>query len=273
MKTTRTSTLTILAACALLQSAAFSHGGTKDVKLHVSDRWKECSFQLDPSLTQEAWRQFTQEGGLVAYFRPLVSAKPMGAGNYEISVTQWQTAIDDTDPAWNDTFVHPDSTHWLYEGSGLAFPGLTMRAGITDRIDVGVYFTKNFRANYGFWGAQVQYNVLHDLDTKLDASVRGSFVALFGPEDLGMNVVGLDFLASKEFSVWSDWVTIAPYAGVSTYLVNAHETTDAVNLKSEHVTGSQAMVGVVAQVSLARISVEYNLAKVNTLSFKVGVGF
>jgi hypothetical protein len=35
-------------------------------KLHVNPRWKECSFQIDPSLTQAAWRQFTREAGLVA---------------------------------------------------------------------------------------------------------------------------------------------------------------------------------------------------------------
>ena len=46
----------------------------------------------------------------------------MGRGKFEVSVLQWQTDIDDHDAAWNDTFVHPDSVHWLFEGSGPQVP-------------------------------------------------------------------------------------------------------------------------------------------------------
>lgn len=254
-------------------STVFAHGGSKHIKLHVNPRWSECSFQIDPALTQQAFRQFAEEGGLVTYFRPLIDARPMGAGNFEFSILQWQTGINDADAAWNDTFVHPDSTHWLYEGSGLAFPGLSFRAGITDQVDVGVYFTKNPGANYGFVGGQVQYNVFNSVEDEMAASVRGSFVSLFGPEDVGMWVAGLDLVASKRYEVWSGRIALSPYAGVSTYLSSAHETTAVVDLKDERVMGAQAMVGAVAEISVIRLSAEYNVARVNSLSFKVGVAF
>src|SRR5207247_7521546 len=106
--------------------AAAQSGGTP--RLHVNSRWKECSFQLDPSLTQAAWRQFTEEAGLVVYFRPLSDARPMGTGHFEISALKWKTGIDDANAAWNDTFVHPDSTHYLFEGSGQELTGLMLRA-------------------------------------------------------------------------------------------------------------------------------------------------
>ena len=129
-------------------SVAQDHHAT----LHVNPRWEECSFQLDPSLTQEAWNEFTKEAGLVAYFRPLIDAKPMGARHFEVSVLQWQTAFDDSKPAWNDTFVHPDSVHWLKETERLAFPGLTARVGITDKLDAAIYLTKNlWRELWIFW--------------------------------------------------------------------------------------------------------------------------
>ena len=64
--------------------------------------------------------------------------------------------IDDADAAWNDTFVHPDSAHYLFEGSRLKFPGLMLRGGVSAETDVGLYVTKNPNANYGFVGAQVQ---------------------------------------------------------------------------------------------------------------------
>jgi hypothetical protein len=187
-----------------------------DTELHINPRWKECSFQLDPSLTQTAWHQFAKEAGLVAYFRPLTDAKPMGSKNFEISILQWQTKFDDTDPAWNDTFVHPDSVHWLKEGSRLPFPGLTARVGITDKLDAGVYITKSVGANYGFWGAQLQYNLVNDLEKKWSASARTTFSSMYGPEDLKLNIYGVDFIASKEFPLHYSWASIAPYAGVST---------------------------------------------------------
>jgi hypothetical protein len=273
MKNTTITAIAAALAFTLVQSTAVSHGDSKNVKLHVNPKWKQCSFQLDPSLTQEAWHQFTAEAGLVTYFRSLTDATPMGQGSFEVSVLNWQTKIDDTDPAWNDTFVHPDSTHWLLEGSSLAFPGLMFRAGITNRIDVGAYFTKAPGANYGFWGGQLQYNVVNDLEKTWAASVRLSLVSMYGPDDFKFTVYGLDFLASKEYALIGDWLSISPYAGVSAYLANSHETTAAVNLSDEHVLGAQSMVGAVTQISIARLAVEYSVAKVNSLSFKLGVGF
>ncbi len=261
----------------LLTVSAFysvaSLASAQNVKLHVNPKWEECSFQLDPSLTQKAWHQFTQEAGLVAYFRPLTDAKPMGVGHYELSLLQWETKIDGNTEAWNNTFVHPDSTHWLVEGPRLSFPGLTFRTGITKKMDVGVYWTVRPGANYGFAGGQVQYNIVNDLVKDFAISTRASFVSMYGPKDLGLTVYGLDLLASKKYAVFSDKTSISPYAGFSTYLSHAHETTTAVNLKDENVAGVRGMIGAVAQISLARLAVEYNFAKVNSFSFKVGVVF
>jgi hypothetical protein len=240
--------------------------------LHVSTRWKECSIQLDRALTQASWRQFTQEAGLVAYFRPLSDAKPLGKGKFEVSLLQWQTNIDDHDAAWNDTFVHPDSTHWLFEdSSGLKFPGLMARAGVSSRTDVGLYLTKNPNANYGFVGGQVQQNLLGKATGPWAAATRLSFTTLYGPEDVDLTVVGWDLLASREMAL-TRWATVSPYAGVSSYFSLSHEKSALVDLHDERLGGSQAMVGAEVHVSAARIAIEYNVAKVNSISMKVGFG-
>lgn len=253
-----------------LSPATLFAQSTSQPKLHINPRWKECSFQLDPSLTQSAWRQFTQEAGLVAYFRPLADAAPMGRGRFELSMVQWQTGINDSDAAWNDTFVHPDSTHWLFEGDGLKFPGLMARAGVTDRTDAGVYLTKSPGANYGFYGGQVQHNFFSDAKSNWAGSARVSFVSMYGPADLDFSVYGLDVLASKKYAV-AKWASVSPYAGASTYLSRSHEKTAAVNLKDENVLGVQANVGAVAHISMATVGVEYSVARVPTFSLKVGV--
>jgi hypothetical protein len=246
-----------------------SHGGPQPT-LHVNPRWKECSFQLDPSLTQAAWRQFTEEAGLVVYFRPLADARPMGRGNFELSMLKWKTGIDDADAAWNDTFVHPDSTHYLFEGSGQEIPGLMLRAGVSGSTDIGVYFTKSPGANYGFVGGQVQYSLMPST-SKYAVATRASFVSMYGPEDLNFAVLGLDLLASRTFAV-TRWVAVSPYALVSSYLAGAHEKSPVVALDDEAVGDSQATVGAALQLSKARLGVEYNVAKVSSFSMKLGFG-
>jgi hypothetical protein len=259
----------------LLVTAPFTaaaHGG-KHVNLHVDPKWSQCSFQLDPSLTQQAWREFTGEGGMVAYFRPLTDAAPMGTGMYELSIVQWNTAFDDTKAAWNDTFVHPDSAHWLKEGERLGFPALMFRAGITDRIDAGLFWTKSPGANYGFWGGQLQYNLFRDAEQQWAASARLTVSSIFGPEDIDLTTYGIDILASKRVDVYEEWCSLVPYAGASAYLTRAHEKSIRVNLRDESIAGLQAMVGTEVHLSFVRLAAEYNIAVVSTFSMKIGVDF
>ncbi|MES2767272.1 MAG: hypothetical protein V4642_15455 [Bacteroidota bacterium] len=257
--------------CLMIAATDFSLG--QHHELHINPKWEECSFEISPILTQSEWHTFTKEAGLAAYYRPLIDAKPIGKWNFEISLVQWQTKIDESEGAWNNTFVHPDSTHWLVGGPRLPIPGLTGRIGITDNVDVGVYFTKNPQANYGVYGGQLQYNFLNDTTEKWSASARAGFSAIFGPEDLKVSIHGVDLVASKEFPAYSDWAFVSPYAGVSTYLSSARETTDKVALKDEDIFGAQAMVGVAAKISFARLAMEYNFSNTSTLSFRIGAGF
>jgi hypothetical protein len=234
--------------------------------LHLNDRWDECAIVLDPSLTQEAWHRFVSELGLVTYFRPMVSAKPMGAKRLEFALLQWSTKIDDADPAWNDTFSHPDSAHYLFEGDALPIPGFMLRVGVTDRLDVGAYFTKNVRSNYGIVGGQVQYSLVNDQARNFAAAGRVSIARLFGPDDVSAGVSGLDLVVSRDISVFS------PYAGVSGYFSRGREHTSKVDLDDESVLGLQGMLGVAVTVRAVRLGAEYSLAKVPGYAFKVAFG-
>ena len=260
-------------ALATPATAQYLHGGHAHEPgrptLHLSSRWKECSFQLDPALTKEAWQQFTREAGMVIYFRPLTDARPMGKGSFEVSVVQWKTGIDDADAAWNDTFVHPDAEHWLFEGSGLAFPGLTARAGIASGTDVGLFYTRNPNANYGVYGAQLQQNIVGTRDTYLSARV--SYSALFGPEDVGSDVSGVDLVGSRTLAL-TRRISLSPYAGVSGFVTRAFERSAVVNLADETAFGLQAMAGATLSGYGVRLGVDYNVAEVNSLSFKIGFG-
>lgn len=269
--TLTTATVALATLFSSAPAAAQQHDHDHPPTLHVNSRWRECSFQLAHSLSADSWRQFTREAGLVTYFRPLADAKPMGKGKFEVSMLQWQSGIDHHDDAWNDTFVHPDSAHYLFEGSRLKIPGLMVRAGVGEKTDVGVYFTKNPGANYGFVGGQVQRSLVGGASNEWAAAVRASFTTMYGPEDLDFAVIGWDVVASREIRL-TRWAALSPYAGFSSYLARAHEKSAVVDLKDEYEGGSQVMVGTTLQVSGVRLAMEYNKAAVNSVSLKVGFG-
>lgn len=230
--------------------------------LHVDNRWDNCAIVINPTLTQDAWHQFVKDAGLVAYFRPLAGARSLGPRHFEVAVMQWRTMIDDTDAAWNDTFTHPDATHWLFDGNALPIPGFMLRMGVTQRLDLGAYWTTAPGANYSMLAGQAQYNFL-DLEGGLLASGRFSALRLYGPEDVKLSTYGLDFVASKDIDRFT------PYAGVGAYLSRGQETTSKVNLGDENIFGFQGMVGANVRVWLVRLGAEFNLANVPGYSFKV----
>jgi hypothetical protein len=65
---------------------------------------------------------------------------------------------------------------------------------------------------------------------------------------------------------------VSPYAGISSYFSMSREKSAVVDLDNEYVGGSQAMVGAALKMSGARLAIEYNKAKVNSISMKVGFG-
>jgi len=231
--------------------------------LHVNDQWDDCAIVIDPALTQEAWHQFVSEVGLVAHFDPLASAEPLGRGRFEVAVLRSSTMIDDADPAWNDTFSHPDSTHWLFEGNALMIPGLMLRLGVSQKVDVGAYWTAAPAANYGLLGGQVQYAFLGGPQQPLAAAGRLSAVRLYGPEDMDVSTYGLDVLVSRSISRFT------PYLGAGAYWSRGHETTSKVDLRDESVLGGQATVGLDVRMWLLRLGGEVRLARVGGYGFKI----
>jgi hypothetical protein len=252
----------ILPAAVLLLAAASTPAAGQT--LHLNDRWKECSFVIAPSLTQDAWHQFVGELGVVMHLRPLSSARPMGARKLELALVNGATRIDDADAAWNDTFSHPDEDHVLFEGDALPIPGLMLRAGITDRMDAGAYATKGMGANYSLVGGQIQYSLTNT--PKLATAVRVSAVGLFGPEDLSAGVFGADLVMSRDISI------LTPYLGIAGYLTRGREHTDKVELDGENVLGAQATFGVAASISALRLGAEVHAARVPGYSIKIAFG-
>jgi len=225
-----------------------------DAPLHVDPSIAECEVRFAPELTQEAFRRFVREFGSVSAFKQGSPPTTLGAWRFALDVEQISFAVEDRSAAWNDTFTHPSADHWL--GSKQSFPKLTLRMGVTDALDLGVYYTQNLESNYGWLGLEAKYALLAQRDgAPVSLAVRGAYTKTLYVADMDMHAFNADVSVGRTF-----WKVLTPYVGVGAEAVLARETSHAVDLKTErlvvpHLTGGlevrywHVAIGAEAQVS------------------------
>lgn len=159
MKTKQIFKLMMVAIITLTSYSVFADGngdghknGDPEVTLNVNPDIFTCDIEIAANLTQDEWKVFTKQFGHVLYFSPMASARPLGTKQFDITMELKSTAIDQTSGAWNNTFHHPDSIHWL--GDAVVVPAMHARMGVSEKVDVGVYFTHI--GLYGFIGGEVK---------------------------------------------------------------------------------------------------------------------
>lgn len=277
IKTMKTIAITLLTSLSLIgifnsnSMAQSPQPGDPDVELHVDTSLGICSFDISSDLTQSEWKRFTKEGGNLIYLNPLSSAKPLGAKHWEFNIEMTSSDVDETSGAWNNTFHHPDSVHYLNDGPRTAIPAIRFRIGLTDKLDVGLYVspTTLFGANYNLIGFEAKYAFINDPVTNWAASVRASHVMDANIEDFNISVTGLDVMASKTF-----FGILTPYAGVAGHYTHTSEVTDEVDLTNESYVAVRGIVG--AEVKWRFINAGYELMigdGFNNRAFKIGVTF
>ena len=234
-------------------------------ELHVNPSYRSCSIELDPSLTQSQFHKFTREAAQVFTFKLMSPAEPLGAKKFQVGIDYSSTRIDDADPAWNNTFSHPDEDHYL--GDQITMPKLFARMGVSDRVDVGFYFTQNPNANYGFMGGEIKYAFFNESEKPLAMAVRTTYATLLGVEDLNFHQLGLDLSASKRIG------RLAPYVGIGANLGRASETTSKVNLHNETVLTPRGIIGTQLSLSFFTLTAEMDVAAVSTFSLRMGFNF
>ncbi len=270
MKTTQFFGLMVTAIITLTSYPAFADGkgdghkeGGPEVVLNVNPEIFTCDIEISPNLTQDEWKVFTKQFGHVIYFNPMASARPLGTKQFDFTIEFKSTAIDQTSGAWNNTFHHPDSIHWL--GDKVAVPAFHARMGVSEKVDVGVYFTHI--GLYGFIGGEVKYAFLNDTDKGWAASVRGSFMQELNVEDFNFTNYGVDISASKTIGKFT------PYVGVAGTFNHASEVTEKVNLSDENLLDGRLIAGVEFRTKILNLGVELDVSELTTLGFKLGVTF
>ena len=263
----RTLLLHMAAALALSLSAPALHAQSSegDVYWRLDPSVKSCSMAIDRSLTQDQFHRFISQGGAALTFKSLAPASTLGKMNFRIALERGHTPVDQHDLAWINTFVHPDADCPL--GDVVAIPAFRASMGVTDNMDVGGIITYAPTANYGEAGGEIKYAFLPESDKLPAVAARATATFLLGVRDFDLSFYGIDVLASKRFSI------VTPYLGFRETLLIGTETTDKVNLDTEHVFLAQGYAGVSVSYWALNLAAEYDVSTVNTFTVALGVNF
>jgi hypothetical protein len=230
----------LVALMGLLPSIALAHGAggqSTDPDLHVDPSLKDCSVDFAPELTQVAFRRFAREFGSASAFTLMAPPTTLGRGHVAVALDGYSFKVEEHSDSWNDTFAHPNATHWL--GATKNFPKLRVRAGLTDRIDVGAFYTANLNANYGWFGLEGRYAMLRQSATMpVSVTARGAWTKTLYVDDMDMQTATGDVEAGRTF-----WNSFTPYVGVGSNVVIVRETTPDVALHSETLQVSHLVGG------------------------------
>jgi hypothetical protein len=253
----------------LVPAAAFAHGSGahSDPPLHVDASLDDCSVQFAPELSQAAFGRFAREFGSVSAFKQAAPPTTLGRWGFAIDLEQIWFHVEEHTAAWNDTFAHPNDHHEL--GSDLALPKLRARLGLTDRLDVGAFFTAQPNANYGWLGLEAKYGLLkQDADMPISLALRAAYTKTLFVSDMDMHALSADVTAGRTL-----WNVFTPYLGFGNDLILARETSKAVNLDTEWQAVPHLLGGFEVRYWHVALGAEAHLATIPSFQMQLSAVF
>lgn len=265
----------LLSGHEIILRAQHSHDSSEDpnVVLHVNPELGMCDFDIASNFTQSEWGQLTREAGNALYLNPMAAANTLGRKNWSLFIDYNSFHVDQESGAWNNSFHHPDSVHWLTGTSErIAVPSVRFQMGLNNKWDAGIMYTSAipFGANYGFLGFESKYAFLNDTIGGWSAAARLCYTMDANIKDFNIGSAGLDILASKKL-----WNVITPYVGVTGIWNHGRELTTEVDLRNEHTFDIRGIAGVNFQWRFVTLGYEFMLGtdKAANRSLKFGVVF
>lgn len=243
-----------------------------NVTLHVNPELGMCDFDIASNLSQAEWARATKEIGNILYLDPLAASAPLGKGHWALHLEYNSAKVDQESGAWNNTFHHPDSAHYLTGENGrISVPALRFRFGITEKWEAGIFYTsaKPFGANYGFLGLETKYAFMNDTSRGWAAAVRASYVTDANIRDFNIFSAATDLTASKTVFRY-----FTPYAGVGLNWSHGHIVSNEVSLKNENAFAVHGIAGIDFRWRFVNVGCGVMIGDgMGNRSFKVGVAF
>jgi hypothetical protein len=246
----------------LLGRPAHSQGGGSNVYWHIDPNVKTCSMVIDPSLTQAQWETFVRQAGAIITFKSLAPAEPRGKWAFSLGIDYSISPVEQRDPAWINTFAHPDADCPL--GDQINLSALRGTFGVSSTMEVTGFWGAAPRANYGLVGGSFKYAFLRETARVPATAFRASVVTLTGVPDFDFSVYSGGLEASKRIGA------LTPFGGVRQSMAIGTETTSKVDLSRESIPLTQGFLGAAWSIWRLGVTAEYDVSAVNTFALVIG---
>lgn len=232
------------------------------IMLLISQPSWASDIEFTHSITQEDFKDFIKELGVVSWFNPITPAEPMGILGFDIAIDTVVTDISEDKDFWRKMVADNDPFSYF------ATPRLHIQKGLPLGIDLGAMYAVVPNSNVKLWGLEARYALLEGTTITPALSIRASYSALNGVDDIDLNTFSLDAWVSKGIFM------ITPYAGASAIGIRGSENSDKVTLDNVTETDFKTFVGIeFSPFPLIIINGEISFGEIPQYGLKIGVKF
>lgn len=220
--------------------------------------------EFQSGITQQMFRDFSEEAGTVLLYRAVGPAAPLGLLGFDIGVEATATKIHDGRDYWKKAIKNQNPPSYVVA------PKLHVQKGLPLNFDVGLVYSQVPDTNIQYAGGEVKYAILKGGPVRPAVAVRGSYSQLFGVDQLEFRTYGLELTASKGFGVG---VKIIPYAGLGQHWFESKPKNlpAGVSLNKESFSMTRGVVGARLQIALFAVTAEADYVQVPSFSLRVGL--
>jgi hypothetical protein len=220
--------------------------------------------QFDRTLTQQMFKDFSQEAGASIIYRAIGPAEPLGVTGFDIGVETTATKISEDKDYWKKSVKDQNPSSYLVS------PRLHVQKGLPLGFDIGLAVGQVLNPNITYAGGEVKYAILKGGALEPALAVRGSYSQTFGVDQLDLKTYGLDLSISKGFGVG---VKIIPYGGIGQYWFSSKpkNLTAGLTLNEENFSKTQVFAGARLQMALFTVTGQVDYIEVPSFSLRVGI--
>ncbi len=223
-----------------------------------------ADIEIQPGITQQMFKDFSQEAASVLLYRAVEPAAPLGLLGFDIGVEATATKIDNGADFWKKAVKNQDPPSYIVA------PKVHLQKGLPLGFDVGLVYSKVPDTNIQYAGGEVKYAILKGGAVWPALAVRGSYSQLFGVDQLDFKSYGLEFTVSKGFGVG---VKIIPYVGVGQYWFESKpkNLSSGISLNDESFSLTRGVIGGKLQLGFFAVTAEADYVRVPSYTLRVGI--
>lgn len=217
--------------------------------------------KIKTGFLQSQFRDLSREIGLAINFLPMSPAEPLGILGFDIGLAVSAIDIDEEASFWKDVVSDKDPPGYLL------LPKLQVEKGLPFGIDIGLLYSNLPDSNISLIGGEIKWAILKGSIVSPALSVRGSYSALSGVDDIDIKTYRGDISMSKGF------LFLTPYVGIGEILIKSSESSNQVSLEDESISAFTGFAGVKFSFLIFNIVGEADIAETVSYNLRINVGF